>query len=542
MQSFLLLPFLFQISLGQTDLFQLSVIHLNDFHARFEETGPRSGICHKGNETECIGGIARVMTVVKELMRDRPNAIFLNAGDNFQGSFWYNVHRWNATATFMNLLPHDAMTLGNHEFDNGVAGVVPFMKMVKAPIVVTNIDASEEPTMQGLYKNSTIIERGGRKIGIIGVIVKNTPNISVTEKLKFLDEVETVNEEARKLKSQGIEIIIVLSHCGLNVDRKMAASCPLIDVIVGGHSHTFLYTGTTPPYTDLPEDVYPVVVDQEFTKRKVVIVQAAAFTKYVGNLTVWFDKGGEVVQWAGNPIFLSHSIEQDPETVEALEPWKESVDAKASVIIAPSKVFLDNRCRTRECNFGNLIVDAMVDSYVDQAENQTFWSYAAVAVTNPGGIRASIDSIGRNITLGDLITSSPFENTWDVLELNGSCIKQTLEMNKILVWSGLKIIYDTNGLPRNALDVKIRCRACEVPRFENLVEDEWYRIVVPNYLVAGGDGFDTFEKCGRNHKVGYLDSDLLAAYMKKISPIIVGTDRRVIVLKTIPSRKEQNFL
>lgn len=76
---------------------------------RYEETGPRSGTCHADNETECIGGIARVSTVAKQLIKDRPNPIFLNAGDNFQGTFWYNVHRWNVTGTFMNLLPHDAM-------------------------------------------------------------------------------------------------------------------------------------------------------------------------------------------------------------------------------------------------------------------------------------------------------------------------------------------------------------------------------------------------------------------------------------------------
>ena len=71
----------------------------------------------------------------------------------------------------------------------------------------------------------------------------NYQTISRTGKLKFLDEVESVNDEARRLKSQGIDIIIVLSHCGLKVDRIMAAKCPLIDVIVGGHSHTFLYSG-----------------------------------------------------------------------------------------------------------------------------------------------------------------------------------------------------------------------------------------------------------------------------------------------------------
>ncbi|XP_060827614.1 apyrase [Bombus pascuorum] len=540
MLPFLLLPFLLQICYGFTgrglyypgrsDLFELSVIHLNDFHARFEQTGPRSEACHEGEEKDCVGGISRVSTAVNRLMNERPNPIFLNAGDHYQGTLWYNVHRWNVTATFMNMLPHDVMTIGNHEFDDDVEGVVPFLKMVKAPVVVTNIDASEEPTMQGLYKNSTIIERNGTKIGVIGVIISTTDTISITGKLKFLDEVESVNDEARRLKSRGIDIIIVLSHCGLDVDRIMAAKCPLIDLIVGGHSHTFLYSGPA-PFIDEPEDEYPVVVVQEETNRTVLIVQAAAFTKYLGNLTVWFDADGEVVDWDGNPILLDYSIEEDPEMLKALAPWKVRVDEKAGTKIARTRVFLDNKCRRNECNLGNLITDAMVDAYVERAENKTVWTYAAVGVYNPGGIRAPIDSIGQDITFADLIMAQPFENTWDILELKGSCILQILEMEEdILIWSGLKVVYKIKGNSRKVEDVKIRCRACEVPRYEELVLDQWYRIVLPTFLVQGGDGFVPFETCGRNHEVGYLDWVVLSKYMKKISPILTGQDRRVIFL------------
>ncbi|XP_054004217.1 apyrase-like [Hylaeus anthracinus] len=511
---------------GRSDLFELSVIHLNDFHARFEQTGPQSGACPKQNEKECVGGISRVSTAVNRLINERPNPIFLNAGDHFQGTLWYNVHRWNVTATFMNMLPHDVMTIGNHEFDNNIQGVVPFLKMVKAPVVVTNIDASEEPTMQGLYKNSTILVKNGTKIGVIGVILSTTNEISATGKLKFLDEVKSVNDEAERLKTQGVDIIIVLSHCGLDVDRRMAAQCPLVDVIVGGHSHTFLYSGP-PPFIDTPEDEYPVVVVQKNTNRTVLIVQAAAFTKYLGNLTVWFDEKGEVADWDGNPILLDYSIEEDPKMLKALEPWKAAVDEKSSSKVGRTKVYLDNKCRRSECNLGNLITDAMVDAFVEKAENKTFWTYAAVACMNPGGIRSPIESVGEDVTFGDLMMAQPFENTWDTLELKGSCIMQILELNGILVWSGLKVTYNMTGDTRIVTNVKIRCRACEVPTFEDLENDEWYRIVVPTFLVGAGDGYHPFTTCGINHKIGETDAEQLANYVKKISPILVGLDRRV---------------
>lgn len=115
----------------------------------------------------------------------------MNAGDNFQGTLWYNVFRWNVTQYFLNLLPVDAMvkneiligfvvnfillqTLGNHEFDNKIAGVVPFLEHITSPIVVTNIDDSLEPDIQGKYNKSTIVIRDGRKIGIVGVMLSTT--------------------------------------------------------------------------------------------------------------------------------------------------------------------------------------------------------------------------------------------------------------------------------------------------------------------------------------------------------------------------------
>lgn len=512
---------------GQTDFFELSIIHLNDFHARFQQTNPTSGICHPGQEKDCVGGIARVYTAVNQLKNERPNAIFLNAGDHYQGTLWYNVHRWNVTATFMNMLPHDALTLGNHDFDDKMAGIVPFLKAMKAPVVVTNIDDSEEPSIQGLYQNSTIIERGGKKIGIIGVILSTTNTISNTEKLRFLDEVDSVNEEAQKLKNQGVDIIIALTHCGLDIDRIMAANCPLLDVIVGGHSHTFLYSGK-PPFIDLPVDDYPVIVTQKKTNRTVLIVQAAAFTKYLGNLTVWFDEQGEVADWEGNPILLDYTIEEDPDILKALVPWQKDVDALAWKPVGKTKVFLDSKCKGKQCNLGNFITDAMVDAYVDMAENKSYWTYAAISCTNTGGIRASITDFAVDITYGDLLMVQPFENTWDTVEITGSSIKYLLEYERILVWSGLKVIYNmTKNAPSRLVDVKIRCRACEVPRYEDVVDDEWYRIVVPSFLYNGGDNIKIFKEMGRNHKVGSYDIDFFEKYVHKMSPIMAETDNRV---------------
>lgn len=133
--------------------------------------------------------------------------------------------------------------------------------------------------------------------------------IAPTGKLRFLDEGQSVRTEAAALKAQGVDIIIVLSHSGLAVDKIIARDGgPNIDVIVGGHSHTFMFTGDDPPGGMLPIDEYPAIVESADDGHKVLIVQAAAFTKLVGDLTVYFDAAGNVVRWEGSPIYLDESV------------------------------------------------------------------------------------------------------------------------------------------------------------------------------------------------------------------------------------------
>jgi 5'-nucleotidase len=101
--------FLCQTFTNAQSVFPLSIIHLNDIHARFEQVNLQANTCK--NPSECIGGYARVVHMVKKIKAERPNVLYLNAADNFQGTLWYNVFRWNATQYFLNLLPADAMVI-----------------------------------------------------------------------------------------------------------------------------------------------------------------------------------------------------------------------------------------------------------------------------------------------------------------------------------------------------------------------------------------------------------------------------------------------
>jgi 5'-nucleotidase len=254
-----------------------------------------------------------------------------------------------------------------------------------------------------LYKKSIVIERAGRKIGLVGALLAATVNMTNTENLHILDEIESVKKESERLKNEkGVDIIIVLSHCGLVIDRRMALqSGSAIDVIVGGHSHTFLYSGFPLPSTNVPADKYPIVYEQP-GGHKVLIVQAFAYTKYLGDLTVYFDSAGEIRNWEGNPIFLENSIVPDPEIVEAMKPWKAVVDAVAKREIGIVKTTLNQRdCNAKECNIGNFITDAFVDYFVDHPdykEDDGSWTYGTIAITNHGGIRTGWHQVPSSLT------------------------------------------------------------------------------------------------------------------------------------------------
>ncbi|XP_055700810.1 apyrase [Phlebotomus papatasi] len=527
--------------LVSAQLFPVSIIHLNDFHARFEEVNSNSGTCKPDEGEVCIGGYGRVVTTVKRLLEEKKNLnpIYLNAGDNFQGTLWYNIHRWNVTSYFLNLLPADAITLGNHEFDHQVSGVVPFLETIKSPIVVANVDASEEPTFDGKFSKTFVIDKYERKIGIIGVMLQTTPNIASTGRLKFTDEATAVREEAAKLKSQGINIIIVLSHSGLDVDIAIAENGgPDIDVIVGGHSHTFLWTGEGSPGPDFPRGEYPTIVEQaQHGNRRILIVQASAYTKYLGDITVYFDEAGEVADYNGAPIYLGPEIQPDPVIQEELIPWKEVVDEAGLKVVGHSKIEITKQgCSNGECNSGNLITDAYVHSYVTRGPKpEKGWIHAALCVTNTGGIR-SLPSTPGPLNYGDLVAIIPFENTLDSLELRGNHILDMLEFaaSSTLTWlqvSGMKIVFNmTKPVGERVTSVDLLCNECDIPVYEPLEVDRMYRFIMPSFLAGGGDGFYVVSENKQNHVVGGIDIDAFEEYVAKMSPLVNPITGRITVV------------
>ncbi|XP_075156413.1 5'-nucleotidase-related protein-like [Haematobia irritans] len=530
---------------NRDELFPMSIIHINDFHARFEPTDLTGGSCGTGDI--CIGGYARTVYTVKRLLDEQKdkNPVYFNAGDSFQGTLWYNIGRWNVTSQFLNMLPADAMTLGNHEFDHGVEGLVPFLKNLNSPMLVANIDVSKEPTLMGLYQKSMIIERGNRKIGVIGVILETTYELANTGNVIFRNESLSILEEAAKLKSQGANIIIVLSHCGYDVDQVIAANAGSeIDVIVGAHSHTFLYTGDTPPGPDQSRGDYPTQVVHS-SGHRVLIVQAGAYAKYVGNITVFFDNEGNVVDFEGAPIFMGADIPEDPYVLEAMKPWKDIVDARGEVIIGQTVVdLMKTPCDHQECNLGNFFTDAAIHAFLNLAPyTEKAWSVGPIALVNNGALRVPLHR--GNLSYSQIVTMSPFENILNAFDLPGEKLLEALEHTVSLIdldrgittsrnflqFSGLKVIYDyKKPINQRVVDVKVRCGSCNFPRYEPFNVTSTYRVIATTFLLDGGDGFHMLTESASNIQPYISDLEALLSYTELISPIYTGLQGRIKVI------------
>ncbi|XP_050500450.1 apyrase isoform X2 [Diabrotica virgifera virgifera] len=523
-----------------SDYFELSVVHFNDFHARFEQTSPDGNSCK--NETECIGGFSRLYSKINSLLEEKPKSVLLNAGDNYQGTLYYTVGHWNITQEFMNKLPIDAEVLGNHEFDDGVAGIVPYIKSIQHPIIVSNIDDSLEPSMQGIYQKSTIIERNGKKIGIIGVITSECAKLSSTGDLKFFDESTSVNAEAERLvKEENVFTIIVLSHSGYEVDQEIAQNAhEKISLIVGGHSHTFLWTGDNPPGPDPVGGPYPTIVKSN-QGHNVLVTQASAYCKYVGNITVYLDHNGEIADYTGAPIFLANNLPQDPQINKDLQPWKEEVDKQGNKVLGSTLVDLSfEGCYTHECTLGNFIADASVFAFT-KSPPEGAWTEASIGLANAGGLRTTIRT--GNITYADIKTSQPFSNTIDFGQLYGKYLKETFERctleyhagrteasTTLLQVSGIIVEYDfAKPEGERVISLKARCHNCTVPVYEDVEMDKLYNLAMNSYMAEGGDGFDIIGKNLINKKKGLVDVDVFVDYIAHRSPIFEEEGGRIIL-------------
>lgn len=256
----------------------LEVLHTNDTHSCIMPLNPNLADTAVAGR----GGFLRRVAMIKEERAKNPDLLLIDSGDFSQGSPFYTMFKGDVEVGLMNLMGYDAVTIGNHEFDFGLENMARIFKMAKFPVVCANYDFTGT-CVEGLVKPYVIVKRNGLKIGLFGLSpqLEGLVDLSKCKGVTYLDPVEVGNRVAAELKhDKKCDVVICVSHLGWlrpdeMGDQKLLASSKDIDLVLGGHSHSYFkelrYVNNA--------DGKAVPVDQNGKN-----------AMYVGKLTLSFDK------------------------------------------------------------------------------------------------------------------------------------------------------------------------------------------------------------------------------------------------------------
>lgn len=300
-----------------------------------------------------------------------------------------------------------------------------------------------------------------------------------------------------------------------------------------------MYTGKA-PNSEIAEGDYPTMVTQASGKR-VPVVQAFWFTKYLGYLLLEFDDEGGLLSVDGAPILSDGSVPQDPEVLQLFEKYRPGIMDYESEV-GSTEVLLDGSCRRNECNLGNLITDAMVEWYSSTSAQGNLLTDLSIALIVGGGIRASINAESNNgsITKGDAETVLPFGSKMEIMEVTGQTLLDALEHSvhrytdgekhgEFLQMSGIKVVYDMSRPPyQRVVDAKVLRTRCDYGECFNVNATKLYKIITQDFLSNGGDGYEMF-KDKPTMRTDALDLDIFIQYLKKTSPVNPSIEGRIII-------------
>ena len=516
----------------------ITVLHTNDTHSAYGGNTDKGFICYAALCEGGRGGYVRLDQAVRSVREKNPDAIFLDAGDIFQGTLFWTLHKERLPAAVLDKMGYQAITAGNHEFDDGNATYLRYLAALKTPVVAANLRFDEQANDPEATQPRPfiILERDGRKIGIVGIVNPETPSLASPDpEAHFGDAKQALNDAIKQLQAQNVNIIIALTHLGLENERRLARDVDGVDIFVGAHSHSFLSN------TDkTAEGPYPIV-EKSPDGSPVLVVSASTACAYLGKLDVGFDKQGVARVWQGEPILL------DQATLQALNapapdmhlaglidafaaPVNEMMQTQIGTINAPGRMGMPLEdpnvleCRRVECLSGNVVADAL---------RVVPFTGAQIALLNGGAIRTSLPA--GPVTPGDVLGTLPFQNTPVMTSMSGDLIRQALEHGvstygegegRFLQVSGLRYAFAPSKEPgQRVTKVEVQDKNGQ---WKLLDVKANYAVVTVDYLSRGGDGFTMFSALEWSER-DKLMNDVLRTYLEQTPVVDMKFQNRIRV-------------
>ena len=496
----------------------LLILHTNDIHAHL--------LPYVDSKGETVGGAAARAAVIARLrgggesvprgVGPRAKTLLLDAGDVFQGTPLYNAFRGIPDYRSMSQMRYDAGAFGNHELDDGPAWWLRARGEAKFPILTANVfvsgdsawAASLAPVAKELRKGARwiggvrvpdsaslrhvtdpyrILDVDGVKVAVLGLTTGDIVSIVSRPRnggVAVADPIAVAAILVPELRKKA-DLVVALTHVGVDEDRALARRVPGIDLIVGGHSHTFLWE--------------PVLVPNRNANGYggTMIVQAGRWGERVGRVAVALSPEG-VRGLTGSLIPVRPSEGEDPVVVAMLQPYRDSI-----AVITDKPVFTT---RARIPSSGLEEGDTPLGNWVADVILET--AGANVAIINSGGIRAPLPE--GTVTVGDVYTVLPFDNTIVTVPMKGWQIRELFDF--------IARRYGKHGFAQIAgAQFKVRRGRATDIRIGGrpLDSNRTYRVATIDFLYTGGDGYTMFEKAGLAEQTGKMTHDAAVEFLRK---------------------------
>lgn len=479
------------------DAITLTILHINDVHAQNTPFMVTKTVDGQRQQVE-VGGYAVIKGYVDSLRALQPNTIFLHAGDDFQGTPISAITKGASQFEILPLVRPDVMTIGNHEFDYGRDNLAPMLAKAPFPIVSANLFDRSKGTL--FVEPFHIMTVGGLRIAVVGLAPPDLASLTIRDnvrELSVLDAAMTMKNLMHQLRvREGCDLVVALSHMGVDYDTVLARSVEGIDVIVGGHSHTALFKPIRMPGT--------------------VVVQAGARGRYVGKLDLTIDRATKKITRSWGELIETRTDRVTPNAeVAALV---DRLESKVSEGLAEVVGTLERDWRRggggRESNVGSWMADAMRTH-----------AGTDIAFQNNGGIRKDIAA--GTVTLRDFWEIAPFGNELVTFSLTGAQLVRGLEhqaakSREFAQVSGLRYSYDVARPEGQRLVVTVGGMPVDTARTYTAATNSFVGSHLWDYFLLPEK-----EVVATPFAPPILDRDLFIEAMRKQKTVASETDGRI---------------
>lgn len=472
------------------DAEKLVILHSNDTHSQIDPNDKN------------LGGVLRRKAVIDSVRGANENVLLVDAGDAVQGTLFFYLYKGEVEYNLLEKLGYDVAILGNHDFDNGSEQLGSLLKNSKVNWLSTNYELTDGP-LDGIFIPYIIKEYGGKKIALMGLEVRPEGLIAAGNYngVEYLDAIKAANATAWHLKhNEKVDMVIAVTHLGYSgkpgpKDVDLAAESEDIDIIIGGHSHTYLD----------PADKSKTVLKNAVGK-DVLVTQAGKQGTRIGEITIDLDSMSPVF----NVIEIDSRLDKnhDPELKAFIDTYRTGIDSLNNLRVARSAVALEN---------SGAALNNFLSDFVAKKGGEIAGRKVDMAIMNKGSVRRSLPK--GDVTEGMIIDMQPFNNYIEVLEVKGSDL-----IDAFNVMSFYRGGDSVSGELDITMDRDTRKCSSILLNGKPIDPERVYTVATIDYLANGGDFMEPLTRGTRIARSGNVVNQDLLNYLrteykkKKINP------------------------